>query len=83
MIVDMILTVLATVLNILLAPLEAVNIGIDLVVSIPVVASFLQVVAYLIPWANLLPLFGIVVAILLLKIIIAFVTGVWDLLPLL
>ena len=83
MIIDMFLTVLATVLNILLAPLEIINIGIDLVVSIPVVASFLQVIAYLLPWSNLLPLFAIVVAILLFKIVISFISGIWNILPLL
>ena len=81
MILDLILTLLANVLNIFLAPLEVINIGIDLVSSIPLITSFLQVIAYLLPWSNLLPLFVIVIAILNFKLIISTITGLWNLIP--
>ena len=81
MILDMILTLLANILNIFLAPLEVINIGIDLVSSIPLLTSFLQIVAYLLPWSNLLPLFIIVIAILNFKLIISTITAIWNLIP--
>ena len=81
MILDLILTLIANILSIFLAPLEVINIGIDVISSIPVVVSFLQVIAYLLPWSNLLPLFIIVMAILNFKLIIATITALWKLLP--
>lgn len=83
MIVDAILFVLSGVLNILLAPLEIINIGVDLVAGIPVVVSFLQVVCYIIPWGNILPLIGFVIVVLLAKIIISLVRAIWAVLPIL
>lgn len=81
MILDMILTLLAGILNILLAPLEVINIAIDFASSIPIVTSFIQVIAYLLPWSNLIPLFVIVMAILSFKLIIATITALWNLIP--
>lgn len=81
MIVDGILFVLSSLLNILLAPLEIINISVDFVSSIPFVAQFFQIVAYIIPWTNFVPLFGIVVAILSFKIFISFVKTLWAILP--
>ena len=43
MIIDAILNVLSSLFATLLAPLEIINIGIDLVSSIPIVTSFIQV----------------------------------------
>lgn len=81
MIVDLILTLLANILSLFLAPLEVINIGIDIISSIPVVTSFLQVIAYLLPWSNLLPLFVITLAILNFKLIIGTITALWNLIP--
>ena len=81
MIIDLILTLLSNVLGVLLAPLEVINIGIDLVSSIPVVSSFIQVIAYLLPWSNLIPLFIIVFAALNFKVIISTITALWNLIP--
>lgn len=73
MIIDLIFGVVAGVLNIVLAPFEIVNIGIDIVSSIPVVEDFVRVVAYLLPFSNLLPIIIISFSILFLRICI----GVW------
>ena len=81
MIFDAILTLFANLLNVFLAPLEIINIGIDIVSSIPVVASFLQVIAYLMPWNNLIPLFVIVGSVMSFRIVIATITAVWNILP--
>lgn len=68
MILDGIFLVLQGVLNIILAPLTVLNISIDFISNIPVVFQFLQIVAYIIPWSNLLPIFVVVIAIFVFKI---------------
>lgn len=82
MIVDGILLVLQGVLSILLAPLEVINIGIDFVSSIPVVSSFLQIVAYILPWSNILPILLIIISIFAFRILISLIKTIWSLLPL-
>ena len=83
MILDGILNILGVLFNILLAPLEVINIGIDIVSSVPIVASFIQVVAYIFPFQNLLPIIIITIAILGFKIVISIIKTLWDLLPIL
>lgn len=68
MILDLILLVLQGVLNIILAPLTVLNIGIDFISSIPVVTSFLQLIAYVLPWSNLMPLIILLIAIFTFRI---------------
>ena len=81
MILDGILNILAVLFNILLAPLEVINIGIDVVSSFPIVASFIQVVAYIFPFNNLLPLLLLTIVILSFKVAIRIVITLWDLIP--
>lgn len=81
MIIDMILLVLQGVLNIVLLPLEAVNIGIDLVASIPVISEFLQIIAYILPWSNLLPLILFTVGLFVFRIAVSLVKTVLDVIP--
>lgn len=83
MIIDMMLLVFQGVVEVLLLPLTAINIGVDFLASIPIVAEFLQVVAYLLPWDNLLPLIFITVALIGFKLGVALIKTIWDLLPLL
>lgn len=81
MIFDGILFVIKGIVNILLAPLEIINFAVDLVVSIPVVSEFLGIIAYVLPWNNLLPLFYIIFAIIGFKIGISAIKTIWNLLP--
>ncbi len=81
MIVDLILTLLAGVLKALLTPLEVFNVAVDLVSSMPVVVSFLQIVAYLFPWSNLLPLIFIIFFILNFKFVVSAISALWNLIP--
>ena len=83
MIIDLLLIVLQGVVEILLLPLTAINIGVDFIASIPVIGEFLQVIAYILPWSNLLPLIILTVALFGLRIAIALVKTIWDLLPIL
>jgi len=79
----MVLLVLQGVLEILLLPLTAINIGVDFIASIPVITEFLQIIAYVLPWSNLLPLIILTVALFGFRIVIALVKTIWDVLPVL
>lgn len=81
MIVDGILSVFTVFLRFLLSPIEIINISIDLVSSIPVVSQFCGIVAYVLPWQNLFPLFLIVFAITAYKIIISLVKLFLNFIP--
>lgn len=73
MILDAILLVFQGFLNILLAPLAVINIGIDIIGSIPIVTQFLQLVAYVLPWSNLLPVFILVIGLISFRIALALI----------
>ena len=81
MIVDAILGVLCGLFATLLAPLEVINIGIDLISSIPIITSFIQVIAYIFPWVNILPIFILIIVIMSFKLVIATITAIWDIIP--
>ena len=81
MIVDGLLLLLQGVLNIILLPLSALNIGIDFLASIPVVENFMQVITYVLPWDNILPLIILVFAIFTFRIIIALIGIAKQLIP--
>lgn len=71
MILDLVLLVFQGLLNILLLPFTIINITIDLVSGIPLIVQFLQVVAYILPWSNILPLILLVIAIFVFRIAVA------------
>lgn len=81
MIIDLLLLVLQGVLNIVLLPLTVINIGIDFLAGIPVFVSFLQVVAYVLPWPNILPLIVLSVGIIVFKTAISLIKTIWALIP--
>ena len=81
MIVDMFLLVIQGVLNVLLLPLTVVNIGVDFIASIPVISEFLQVIAYILPWSNLLPLIGITVGLFVFRIAVSLIKTGLDVIP--
>lgn len=81
MIVDLILTLLYGVLNILLSPLAVLNVGIDFLASFPVITQFLQIIAYVLPWPNLLPLISFTVAMFVFRIAISIVSKIKSIIP--
>lgn len=81
MITNGILLVFQGLLNVVLAPLTVLNIAVDISSSIPVVSQFLLVVAYIVPWSNLLPLFIIVIAIFTFRIALALIKLIVDFIP--
>ena len=81
MIIDAILLVLKVIVQIILSPLTVLNMAIDFIGSIPIVMSFLQVVAYVLPWGNILPLILLVFAIFAFRIIVALVNLILKFVP--
>lgn len=81
MICNLILSILKGVLNLLLLPLTGIDIAIDFLASIPVFVSFLQVVAYIFPWGNLLPLFLLTMLIISFKITVALIKTIKQVIP--
>ena len=65
MIADLILQFFTGISGLVLAPLTVVNIAVDVVTSIPVVLKFLTIVAYVVPWNNLIPIFVIIFGLLI------------------
>ena len=83
MISNAILLVFNGLLTVILAPVQVVNITINVVSSIPVVQRFIQVIAYLLPMNNLKPMMFIIIGLGLLSIVLGILKAVWDVLPLL
>ena len=81
MITNAILLLVQGVLNVLLLPLTAINIGVDLVSSLPVTTEFLQVAAYMIPWSNILPLILLIITFFIFRIGFAIVRVAWKFIP--
>jgi len=71
LILNGILLIFQGLLELLFAPISLFNITIDFVSSIPVVASFLQISAYLLPWSNIMPVVLLTIAMFLFRIAIA------------
>lgn len=81
MIIDAFMLVIKAVIQIVLSPLTVINIAIDFVGSIPVVMSFIQVVAYVFPWSNILPVILLNFAIFVFRIIVALVNFILKFIP--
>ncbi len=83
MIVDGILLILQGIVNVLLAPLEVINIGVDLVAGIPIISDFMNVIFYVLPMNNLMPLITLIVSLFMFRAVIALIQTIWNLLPIL
>lgn len=79
MIVDGILFVLKGVIDILLLPIQALNIGVDFAFSFPTVRSFLSVVFYILPLNKITPLIVLIIAIFGFRIAISVIKTVFSL----
>lgn len=79
--------ILNAVLNFVLlifSPLvEAINIGVDFLLGFSYVKTFLQVVVYVLPWNNLVPLIAIIVWIIGFRVVISLIKTLWELIPVL
>lgn len=81
MIVDGLLLIVQGLINLFLLPLSVLNIAIDFLASIPVVFQFLEIVAYIIPWSNILPIIILTCGILFFKINFSLIRTIWDFIP--
>lgn len=82
MIINAILFIIKNIVSLLLAPLEIINIIVDFLASMPVILQFFQIIAYIIPWTNLIPLFLIMFSITGFRITVSFVKTLWNLIGL-
>lgn len=81
MIIDAILNLFFGIVNLLLAPLELVNIAVDFTVSFSVVSDFLTVIIFVLPWNNLQPLIFLTISIFSFRIVISLVKTIMDIIP--
>lgn len=81
MIIDLILILFQGILNVLLLPLNVINISVDFASAIPIVTDFLKIVAYILPWSNILPLILLVISISGFKVTLSLVKTVLKFIP--
>lgn len=81
MITNAILLVFQGVLNVLLTPLSVFNIGVDFVSSIPIISSFIKIIAYVLPWSKLTPLVSLTVGLFTFRITLALIRLVKGFIP--
>lgn len=81
MITDGILLVFQGLINIILSPLSIINISVDFISNITSVTQFLQIVAYILPWSNLMPLITLIITLSLFRIAVALVKLVVEFIP--
>lgn len=74
--------ILEFVLNLLLAPITVIDIGVNWLLGIEWVVDVINITAYVLPWSNILPLIFLVIAVFMFRIVIALIKTIWDLLPL-
>ena len=81
MITDGILLVFQGLINIILSPLSIINISVDFISNITTVTQFLQIVAYILPWPNLMPLITLIITLSLFRIAVSLVKLVVEFIP--
>ena len=81
MITDGILLVFQGLINIILSPISIINISVDFISSITLVTQFLQIVVYILPWSNLMPLITLIITLSLFRIAVALVKLVVEFIP--
>lgn len=83
MIINAFLLILQGIVNVLLLPLTPLNWGINTALNISVISDFINIVAFVLPWSNILPIITFIVAMFAFRAIIALIKTIWDLLPVL
>lgn len=83
MIINAFLFILQGILDILLLPLTPLNWAITTGFSIGVISDFINIVAFVLPWSNILPIIIFIIAMFAFRAIIALIKTIWDLLPVL
>ena len=82
MIVEGLLTVVFGLVNTLLMPLNVVNFVVDSSIFTPIL-EFINMALYMIPFAELMPIFMFFVGMMFFRIIVSVIKTIWNLLPIL
>lgn len=61
--------------------LPIVNISINFLLGIDAVVSILNIVAFVLPWANLMPLISLIIAFFVFRIAVSLIKTIWELIP--
>lgn len=83
MIIDGVLIILQGIVNILLAPLNVINWVVTTGISIGVISDFINIIAFVLPWKNIIPIITFIIAMFAFRAIISLIKTIWDLLPIL
>lgn len=83
MIVDGILVILQGIVNILLAPIQILNWVTTTAVSIGVISDFINIIAFVLPWKNIVPIITFIIGMFAFRAIISLIKTIWELLPIL
>ena len=83
MIIDGVLIILQGIVNILLAPLNVINLVVTTGISIGVISDFINIIAFVLPWKNIISIITFIIAMFAFRAIISLIKTIWDLLPIL
>lgn len=83
MIIDGVLIILQGIVNVLLAPLSVINWVVTTGINIGVISDFINIIAFVLPWKNILPIITFIFGMFAFRAIIALIKTIWDLLPIL
>lgn len=81
MILDFFIGIITTIVNVLLFPLEVINVAVDFLSGIPAISSFLECVAYVLPWDNIMPLIVLIFGVFSFRAIVSLIKTIWQLIP--
>ena len=83
MIINGFLLILQGIVNILLLPLVPLNWVITTGFSIDVISDFINIIAFILPWSNIVPIIIFIVAMFGFRLAISLIKTIWELLPVL
>ena len=61
--------------------LPIVNISINFLLGIDAVVSILNIVAFVLPWNNIMPLISLIIAFFVFRIAVSLIKTIWELIP--
>lgn len=83
MIINGFLLILQGIVNILLLPLVPLNWVITTAFSISVISDFINIIAFILPWSNIVPIITFIVGMFAFRAIVSLIKTIWELLPVL
>ena len=83
MIINGFLLILQGIVNVLLAPLVPLNWVITTAFSISVISDFINIIAFILPWSNIVPIITFIVGMFAFRAIVSLIKTIWELLPVL